>query len=326
MSSPAQAVKPLVREELEEARRAIHGLVHRTPLLSSRSVSESCGLEIWLKAENLQKTGSFKPRGAFNKLLHVDVRERERGVVTASAGNHGQALAYVARHLHIPAFIVMPETANASKVAAVRSYGAEAILRGRVWDDAYAYSLELGRERGLMHVHPFKDSFIMAGQGTIALEILEDLPDLTAVIVPIGGGGLIGGIASAMKLHRPEVQVIGVEAEGAANMYRSHGEGRAVELDEVSTIADGLATKHTDPDVFALLETVVDDYVTVSDDELREAIRFLLERAKLLTEPSGAAGAAAALTGKLHVPTGAKTAIVLGGGNFDVKGKMTISI
>lgn len=313
-------------EDFRRAREAIRGLVHRTPLFSSRSLSERSGLDVWLKAENLQKTGSFKARGAFNTVLGLDESERRRGVITASAGNHGQALACVARHLGIPGYIVMPERANASKVAAVRSYGAEAVLHGALWDDAYARSLEIAREKRLTHVHPFKHPRIMAGQGTIALEILEDLPDVTAVVVPIGGGGLIGGIATAMKLDKPGVRVIGVEAEGAANMHRSRVEGRAVELDAVDTIADGLATRRTDPEVFEILERVVDDYVTVSDDALREAIAFLLERAKLLTEPSGAAGAAAVLSGKLDLPAGARVAVVLGGGNFDVQGKMTLAV
>jgi threonine dehydratase len=314
------------REDIEEARVVIDGLVHRTPLLSSRSVGERTGCEVWLKAENLQKTGSFKARGAFNKVLHLPPAERERGIVTASAGNHGQAVAFVARHLSIPGFVVMPEGANASKVAAVRAYGATAILHGEVWDDAFARSMELAKERGLTYVHPFKDRKVMAGQATIALEIAEDLPDVAAVVVPIGGGGLISGIGTAFSLHHPKVRVIGVEAEGSPNMERSRREGRAVVLPRVDTIADGLATRSTDPDVFEIVERVVHDLVTVTDDEIREAILFLLERAKLLAEPAGAAAVAALIKGKISLPKEAKCVALVCGGNFDVAGKLSLRI
>jgi threonine dehydratase len=301
-------------------------LVHRTPLLSSRSCSERSGAAVWLKAENLQKTGSFKARGAFNKVLHLSSSERSRGIITASAGNHGGAVAYVARHFSIPGYVVMPEGANRSKLAAVRAYGAEAVLHGRVWDDAYARSLEVAEEKGLTYVHPFKDRHVIAGQGTIGLEILEDLPDVEAVLVPIGGGGLICGIGCALRIHRPSVRVIGVEAEGSANMTRSRAEGRAVVLDRVDTIADGLATRRTDPDVFSIVERVVDDLVTVTDDEIREAIGFLLERAKLLAETGGAAAVAALLSGRAGLSPGTKCAAMICGGNFDVAGTMSFSI
>jgi threonine dehydratase len=316
----------LRREDFEEARATIEGFVHRTPVLSSRSLSERSGVEAWLKAENLQRTGSFKARGASNKVLHLSQEEQARGVVTASAGNHGQAVAYIASRLKIPGYVVMPEGANRSKLAAVREYGATAVLFGEVWDDAYARSLELAEEKNLTYVHPFKDRYIMAGQGTIALEILEDLQDVDAIVVPIGGGGLIGGIASATKLISPETRIIGVEAEGAANMYSSRRRGEPVSLDSVSTIADGLATRNTDPDVFELLEQVVDDIVTVSDDEIRTAIPFLLERAKLLAETGGAAAVAALLGKKVSVPEGCRVVALVCGGNFDVAGSMKLEI
>jgi threonine dehydratase len=314
------------RDDIDEAKRSIEGLVHRTPLLSSRATSDRSGADVWLKAENLQKTGSFKARGAFNMVLHLTPAERERGIVTASAGNHGQAVAYVARHFSIPGFVVMPEGANRSKVAAVRGYGAEAVLHGRVWDDAYARSLELAEEKGLTYVHPFKDRRVMAGQGTIALEILEDLEGVEAVVVPIGGGGLVSGIATALSIHAPAVRVIGVEAEGAANMTRSREQGRPVNLDSVDTIADGLATRRTDPEVFEIVERVVHDLVTVSDDDIRAAIRFLLERAKLMAETGGAAAVAALVSGKLPLPRGTRTVALVCGGNFDVAGKLTLDV
>lgn len=314
------------REEIEEAKRSIQGLVHRTPLLSSRAASERSGAEVWLKAENLQKTGSFKARGAFNKVLHLTPAERQRGIVTASAGNHGQAVAFVARHFSIPGYVVMPEGANPSKVAAVRGYGAEAILHGRLWDDAYSRSLELAEEKGLTYVHPFKDRYVMAGQATIALEILEDLPEVETVLVPIGGGGLISGIATALATHQPAVRVIGIEAEGAANMTRSRAQGRPIDLTTVDTIADGLATRHTDPEVFEIVERLVHQLVTVSDDEIREAIRFLLERAKLMAETGGAAAVAALISGRVSLPGGTKAVALVCGGNFDVAGKLSLDV
>lgn len=311
-------------DEVESAAERLHGLVHRTPVVTSRALSERSGLEVWLKAENLQKTGSFKPRGVFNKVLQLPPRAREAGIITASAGNNGQAVAYVASHEDIPGYVVMPEGANRSKVAAVREYGGEAILHGAVWDDAFAHSIEIAEGRGLTYVHPFKDRDIMAGQGTIAIEILEALPSVDAVVVPIGGGGLMGGIATTMKRLNPKVRVIGVEPEGAANMRSSHDAGRPIELDGVSTSADGLATKKTDPDVFAVLESSVDDFVTVTDDAMLDAIRFLLERTKLLAEISGAATTAALLAGALELPPGSRTVVVVSGGNFDVSGKLEL--
>lgn len=312
------------QSDFDEARARIEGLVHRTPLFSSRALSERSGLEVRLKAENLQKTGSFKPRGAFNKVLRLPPAERERGIITASAGNNGQAVAFVAAHQGIPGYVVMPEGANRSKVAAVREYGAKAILHGTLWDDAFAQSVEIAEDKALSYVHPFKDRDIMAGQGTVALEILEDFPDVEAVLVPIGGGGLIGGMATAFKSFKPEVQVIGVEPEGAANMAESHRAGRPVELDTVSTAADGLATKKTDPEVWETIAAHVDAFVTVSDDQMMRAIAFLLERAKLLTEVSGAATTAALLAGACELPPGTKTVAVLSGGNFDVGGKLEL--
>lgn len=313
-------------DEVKAAAERIHGLVHRTPLLSSRALGERAGLDVWLKTENLQKTGSFKPRGVFNKVLQLPTDARAAGIVTASAGNNGQAVAYVAAHEHIPGFVVMPEHANRSKVAAVREYGSEAILHGAVWDDAFARSIALAKEKRLTYVHPFKDRQIMAGQGTIALEILEDLPDIGAVLIPIGGGGLIGGVATAMKLSRPDVRVIGVEPEGAANLRTSHDAGRPMDLETVRTIADGLATKRTDPEMFETIERSVDDYVTVSDEAMVDAIRFLLERTKLLAEVSGAATTAALLAGAAQLPPGTKTVAIVSGGNFDVKGRLELKV
>jgi len=315
----------LSKADFEEARTTIEGLVHRTPIFSSRSLGRRTGLDVFLKAENLQKTGSFKPRGAFNMVRHLPASDKQRGLVTASAGNHGQALAFVARHEGVPGYVVMPRGANPTKVAAVREYGAEAILHGTVWDDAYARSLELAEEKGLVYVHPFKHPRIMGGQGTVATEILEDHPDTEAVVVPIGGGGLLAGMAMALRMHKPSIRIVGVEPSGSANMYISRRDGAAVTLGSVTTIADGLSTQRTDAEVFAIIDRLVDDLVTVSDVLLMEAVRFLLERAKLLAEPSGAAAVAAILSGRVALPRGCKTVAVISGGDFDVAGRMKMS-
>ncbi|MGA2264128.1 MAG: threonine/serine dehydratase [Acidobacteriota bacterium] len=314
----------LLRGDFREARATIAGLVHRTPIFSSRSLGKHVGLPVYLKAENLQKTGSFKPRGAFNKVRHLTRAEARRGIITASAGNMGQAVAYVAACEQIPGVVVMPERANSSKVAAVKEYGAEAILHGKLWDDAFARSQELAIERGLVYVHPFKDRYVLAGQGTLALEVLEDLPDLAAIIIPIGGGGLIAGMAMAIRLHKPNVRIIGVEPAGSANMFLSRRLGRCTDLEAVKTIADGLATRKTDPEVFEIINEMVDELVTVDDEEMLWAIRFLLERAKLLAEPAGAATVAALLTGKVTLPSGASTVAVVSGGNLDVSGRLKL--
>jgi len=314
----------LASDDFREARATIDGLVHRTPIFSSRSLSQRTGLSVYLKAENLQKTGSFKPRGAFNKVRHLPRAEARRGIITASAGNMGQAVAYVAACEQIPGVVVMPEKANASKVAAVKEYGAEAIQFGQLWDDAFARSQELALERGLVYVHPFKDRHVLAGQGTVAMEVLEDLPDLATIIIPIGGGGLMAGMAMAIRQYKPKVRIIGVEPTGSANMATSRRLGRCTDLDAVKTIADGLATRKTDPEVFEIINDLVDDLVTVDDGEMLDAVRFLLERAKLLTEPGGAATVAALLSGKAAHSAGATTVAVLSGGNFDVAGKLKL--
>ncbi|HYK92410.1 MAG TPA: threonine/serine dehydratase [Acidobacteriota bacterium] len=318
-------VSTLTSRDFAEARATIDGLVHRTPLFSSRTLSDRTGFPVWLKAENLQKTGSFKPRGAFNKVRHLPRRELAQGVITASAGNHGQALAYVAAHEHIPGFVVMPVGANPSKIAAVRSYGAEAILHGELWDDAYAHSQDLAMKRALVYVHPFRDRFILAGQGTVALEIVEEIPDVCAVVVPIGGGGLIAGMAMAFRELKPDVRIIGIEPAGSANMLTSRQNGAPSDLASVTTIADGLATRKTDPEMFEIINSLVDDLVAVTDAEILLAISFLLERAKLLAEPAGAATVAALLAGKVVVRSGAKTVAVISGGNLDVSGRLKLA-
>jgi threonine dehydratase len=317
-------LKPTL-SDFQEARRALTGLVHRTPMFSSRSLSERTGLEIWLKGENFQKTGSFKPRGVFNKVLHLSESDRGSGIITASAGNCGQAVAYVAFHQEIPGYVVMPTGANRSKVSAVKEYGAHAILHGKIWDDAYDRSLELAEEKGLVYVHPFKDRHFMAGNGTMAFEILEDVPDVEAVLIPIGGGGLFTGVSLALKMFKPDIHIIGVEPTGSANMATSRQHGRSTDLDAVTTIADGLATKNTDPDVFEIIDAVADELVVVDDEAMLTAIPFLLERAKILAETGGAATTAALLSGVTSLSPGTRTVAVVSGGNYDVSGRMKLS-
>jgi threonine dehydratase len=312
------------KQDFEEARKAISKHIHHTPIFSSRSLSERTGLRAWLKAENFQKTGSFKPRGVFNKVLHLSESEKRRGIVTASAGNCGQAVAYVAAHQKIPGYVVMPAEANRSKVSAVKEYGAHAILHGKLWDDAYTHSLGLAEEKGLVYVHPFKDRLFMAGNGTMGYEILSDLPDVEAVLIPIGGGGVFAGVATALRELKPSIRIIGVEPTGSANMYTSRRRGKPTDLDEVVTIADGLATKNTDPEVFEIINQVADDLVTVSDEEMLEAIQFLLERAKIMAEPGGAATVAALLSNTVSLPQGTRTVAVVSGGNFDVAGRLKL--
>lgn len=303
--------------DIKDARTRVGSDVHRTPLAFSRTFSELLGEHLYLKQECLQKTGSFKPRGALNKLRQLTPEERQRGVITVSAGNHAQSLAYGARISHVRATVVMPANASQGKAEAARAYGAEVVLHGDV-KAAFARCLDLQRERGLTLVHPFDDPAIIAGQGTVGLEILEDLPDADLVIVGIGGGGLISGIATAIKEQRPRCRVVGVEPEGAAAMARSLEARRVVRLETVDTIADGLGAPFAGELTLAHVQRYVDDVVLVSDEEIVKAVRLLLERCKLLVEPAGAAALAALLSGKVTPPPGGRTVAVLSGGNIDL--------
>lgn len=303
-------------QEIEVARERVRTSVHRTPTFTSRTLGERVGAPLILKAENLQKTGSFKVRGALNRILRMDAPARDRGVVTISAGNHAQALAWAAATAGVPCTVVMPEDASRSKAAASRAYGAEVVLHGTVFE-AFQKSLDLAEEEGLTFVHPFDDPEIVAGQGTVGLEILEDVPELEAVIVPVGGGGLISGVAAAVKGLHPDARVFGVEPEGAAAMHRSLEEGEAVRLDRVETVADGLSAPMAGDLTFEHVTAHVDDVVLVSEEEIVRATALLLSRAKLLVEPAGAAGVAALLAGKVPLEGGPVVAL-LSGGNVDL--------
>jgi len=307
-------------DDIYAARTVIGGRLHRTPTLSATSLGAMADAELWVKAELLQRTGSFKVRGVLNKLAHLTPEERIRGVIGVSAGNHAQALAYGAALEGVPCTVVMPETAVRSKVEATRGYGAEVVLHGTTSIEAFAEYDRLLEARGLIPVHPFDDPHVIAGQGTVGLEMLEDTPHpetLDAVLVPVGGGGLISGIAVAIKESRPEVRVIGVEPEGAPSLSRALAAGRVERLDSVRTIADGLAAPFAGPHTLAIAQRYVDDIVLVSDDEIAAALRLTLERTKLQAEPAGAAGIAALLSGRCGLRPGARVVVGVCGGNID---------
>lgn len=298
--------------DIEEARARIEGRVHLTPMMSSTTVGDEMGVRLHLKAELFQKTGSFKPRGVFNKLLSMDPADLSRGLVSLSAGNHAAALAYGAATVGAKATIVMPATATQSKVEATRRYGGEVVqTEGSVLDACLA----LQQERDLTLVHPFDDLAIMAGQGTIGLELLQQVPNIDMVMVPVGGGGLVSGIAAAVKHQVPSVRVVGVEPEGADAMSRSLEQGSPVHLERVETIADGLAPPFAGEHTFAHVQRFVDEVVRVTDQEILDALRVLIERCKLAAEPSGAAGLAGLLSGKVVQAAGSTVACVISGGN-----------
>jgi threonine dehydratase len=308
----------LTLDDVLAAQRVIAGRLHRTPLIGSAALGARIGAPLYLKLENWQKTGSFKPRGVLNRIAALNQEERARGLVTASAGNHAQALAWAAAAEGLLCTVVMPETAPAAKIAATRGYGATIVFEPStltVFERANA----LVAEHGYTLVPPFDDPAVVAGQGTVGLEILDDLPDAGTVVVPIGGGGLIAGVALAVKSRRPDIRVVGVEPEGAAAMWRSHQAGQPVRLDKVETIADGLSAPFAGALPFALAQQYVDDVVLVSDAGIREAMILILERCKLLAEPGGAAGVAALLSGAARAQPGAPVVAVLSGGNVDAR-------
>jgi len=308
--------KDLSLGDVKQALAAMQGIVHTTPLDRSRTFSDLTGCDLYLKLENLQKTGSFKIRGAFNKVRLLAPHEKACGVIAASAGNHAQGVAYAAGMAGVPATIVMPETAPLSKVMATRGYGAQVVLAGSGYDEAYARACEIQRQEGRTFVHAFNDPAIIAGQGTVGLEILAALPDVAAIVVPIGGGGLISGIALAVKEMAPAVKVYGVQAQGAPAMYLSKRAGEPRSSGDASTIADGIAVKAPGDITFPLIDKYVDDIVLVDDEAIAGTILMLLERAKLMVEGAGAVSLAAVLNAKLTLK--GKVVCVISGGNIDV--------
>jgi threonine dehydratase len=302
-------------EQVRDAARLLEGVVSRTPLERSRVLSEEAGGEIFLKCENLQRTGAFKIRGAYTRIAGLSEDERSRGVVAASAGNHAQGVALAASLLGVKSTVFMPEGASLPKVEATARYGAKVALEGSIYDEAYAAAVAFAEQSGAEMVHPFDHPDIIAGQGTVALEILDQLSDVATIIVPVGGGGLISGIAATAKGARSDIRIIGVEPEGSPNVTRALEAGHPVELQRISTIADGLATKWAGELTLAHIRSLVDELVTVSDDEIARALLVVTERAKLVVEPAGAAGVAALLSGRGRIDFPA--VVVLSGGNID---------
>jgi threonine dehydratase len=291
--------------------------VHRTPIFSSGTLSARSGAEFLLKAEFLQKTGSFKVRGVLHKISRLTPAQKAAGLVSFSAGNHAAALAVCASAEGVHSTIVMPETASPMKVQASKAYGAEIILHGKA-ADAFAKMQELQRTHGYTLVHPYDDDDIIAGHGTVGLEIMEDVANADLVVVPVGGGGLIAGIATAVKALSPSTRVYGVEPIGAPTLRAALDAGRVVRLESVQTIADGLAAPMTGERVLEHVNAYVDDVVLVSDEEIQQALRLVLERCKFLLEPAGAAGIAALLAGHIAIKPGSRVVAVASGGNLDL--------
>ena len=305
----------LTIDNVYRASNALKGVARKTDVLYAPKLCP--GVDLYLKTENLQITGSFKVRGAYYKMTKLSAEEKQRGVIACSAGNHAQGVALAAQKNGIKAVICLPDGAPISKVEATKSYGAEVCLVEGVYDDAYQKALQLRDEKGYTFLHPFNDEDVIAGQGTIALEIAEQLPDMDAIIVPIGGGGLISGIAYTIKTLYPNVKVIGVQAKGAPSMKNAIEHGEVEELPSVSTIADGIAVKKPGDLTYEICSKYVDEIVTVTDDEISAAILALMEQHKLVTEGAGAVSVAAAMFNKVDLK-GKKAVCVLSGGNIDV--------
>ena len=303
---------------IKKAYKRVKGVVHHTPFSYAPILSEMSGYDVYLKKENLQRTGAFKLRGAFNKIATLVESGKRGGVVAASAGNHAQGVAFSAKHFGIEATIVMPESTPLTKVQGVKEFGAKVILYGSNYDEAYAYAVTFGEEHNYTFVHPFTDDEVMAGQGTIALEIFEEIDNLDAIVVPVGGGGLISGISVAAKALKPECKIIGVSSAGAPAMKNSYDAKNAIDTTSVRTIADGIAVRDTSPITLEYILKNVDAFESVCEDEIASAILFLLEKQKVLVEGAGSVGVAALLHGKIDMPKGSKIGIVLSGGNIDV--------
>ncbi|MFB0501189.1 MAG: threonine ammonia-lyase [Candidatus Bathyarchaeia archaeon] len=299
------------------ASRKIGSFVARTPTYRSVVFSQRKGAEVYLKLECFQPVGVFKIRGAVNKICSLPPSELKKGLVTSSSGNHGVAVAYAAKIYGAKAVVVVPENAVKEKVEAIEAYGAEVVKYGKDYDEAYSKALEIQKKTGIIFVHPFNDSLVIAGQGTVGLELLEDVPDLNTIIVPIGGGGLISGISVAAKTLNPNIRMVGVQPEGAPAVYRSWKAGKIVEVDSVNTVADGLAARKPLDLTFRIIKKYVDDILLVTEQEIGEAVLALLHEAHILAEPSGAASLAALLS-KYHPKPEEKVAVIVSGANISI--------
>lgn len=304
-------------QNILEASRKTRNFVTRTPTYHSMVFSQRTGAEVYLKLECFQPVGVFKIRGAVNKICSLSQSELKKGLVTSSSGNHGLSVAYAAKIYGAKAVVVVPKNAVKEKVEAIESYGAEVVKYGKDYDEAYSKALEIQKETGTTFVHPFNDPFVIAGQGTVGLELLEDVPDLNTIIVPIGGGGLISGISVAAKTLNPNIRIVGVQPEGAPAVYRSWKAGKIVEVDSVNTVADGLAARKPLDLTFRIIRKYVDDILLVTEQEIGEAVLALLHEAHILAEPSGAASSAALLF-KYHPKPKEKVAVIVSGANISI--------
>lgn len=305
--------------KIYQAKQKIADFVVKTPLAHAPFLSELCKTEVYLKKENLQITGAYKIRGAYNKIANLNSQQKSKGVIAASAGNHAQGVAISAKKFGIKAIIVMPESTPLLKVSATKNLGAEVILKGDNFDEAYAFATNYAKEEGLTFIHPFEDELVMAGQGTLMLEMLDDISDLDTIIVPVGGGGLIGGIASAAKQINPHIKIIGVGSKGAPAMYESFHAKKALNSKSVRTIAEGIAVRDASPVNLKIILKSVDEFILVDDEEIANAVLFLLERHKIIVEGAGAASVAALLHQKIKLTHRKKVAAILSGGNIDVQ-------
>ncbi len=304
--------------KIMDAKARLNGIVQHTKLAFAPKLSQISGAKVFVKQENLQNTGSFKLRGAFNKIASLEESERSCGVIASSAGNHAQGVAYSAKHFGICGVIVMPESTPLLKVMGVKELGAEALLKGNNYDEAYAYALEYAQKHKLQFIHPFADEAVIAGQGTVALEMIEDQNNLDTIVVPVGGGGLISGIAAAYKQMLPSVRIIGVVAKGAPGMYHSFCKKEIQNTSSVRTIADGIAVRDVNPKNFGYILESVDEMVMVDDEEIANAVLYLLENQKLVVEGAGASVVAALLHHKFTFKENENLGLVLSGGNIDV--------
>ncbi len=305
----------LTLDKIYQAAFVLKQVARKTDLIYAEKLSKDN--QIYLKTENLQVTGSFKLRGAYYKISQLTEEQRRAGIIACSAGNHAQGVALAASHMGIKSVICMPDGAPISKVEATRALGAEVCLVPGAYDDAYEYACKLEKETQATFIHPFDDEEVIAGQGTVGLEILEQLDDIDAIVVPVGGGGLISGVAYAIKQLRPEIKVYGVQAENAPGMLKSRLAGKPITLEKVATFADGIAVRHPGELTFSLIDQYVDDIVTVTEDEIATAILALIEKQKLIAEGAGAVSVAAAMFGKLPVH-GKRVVCLVSGGNIDV--------
>jgi threonine dehydratase len=303
-------------EDVRQAASRLHGRVHVTPCWESRTFSDLCGGRVWLKYENLQRTGSYKLRGALNRILTLPDEARLRGVIAASAGNHGQGVAVAASLAGVPATIVMPRQAPLAKVSATRGYGARVVLHGDVFDEAHSEALCIAEREGLTYIHPFDNPAVMAGQGTVALEVLQAAPEVDTLVVPVGGGGLIAGMAVAARALKPDVRIIGVQASGANATHLAFHDRYTGPLESPATIADGLLTRAPGERTLPLIRQYVDDVVVVSDEAIAETVVLLMERAKTVAEPAGAVALAALLSGVVSA-AGRNSCAIISGGNVD---------